>query len=318
MAFSANTSPPAPFHGRGGRSFRGGRGRGRRPPQSQLCRQNGHYASACPHFSSYATHNPRSDADLAKAFHAQCHVTTNTPDWFVDSCTFDHMASSTGSVTQPVAYEGTSRVHFGDGNVLPISHIGQSSVHNNLQLRDVLVVPKISKNLLSVSKLTAGNGVDVLFSQPYFYIQDRVTRRVLANGRCEQGLYILSHTPQAFSAVTSSTLKASYELWHSRLGHVSFDTISLLNKLGYVLVTSLLPSPIVCSPCQLAKAHRLPFEINEKRALHVLDIVHCDLWGPSPVESVDAYRYYAIFVEDYSRFMWFYPLKNKVQLSGGF
>ena len=50
MAFSANTSPPAPFHGRGGRSFRGGRGLGRRPPQSQLCRQNGHYASACPHF----------------------------------------------------------------------------------------------------------------------------------------------------------------------------------------------------------------------------------------------------------------------------
>ena len=88
--------------------------------------------------------------------------------------------------------------------------------------------------------------------------------------------------------------------------------------MGYVSVTSLLPSPVVCSPCQLAKAHRLPFEINEKRALHVLDIVHCDLWGPSPVESVDAYRYYAIFVDDYSRFMWFYPLKNKVQLSGGF
>lgn len=130
---------------------------------------------------------------------------------------------------------------------------------------------------------------------------DRATKRVLAKGRRDQGLYILSHDPQAFAATTCSKIKASYELWHSRLGHVSFDIISLLNKLGYVSVTSLLPSPVICSPCQLAKAHRLPFELNDKRASHVLDLIHCDLWGPSPVTSVDGYRYYAIFVDDHSR-----------------
>lgn len=55
----------------------------------------------------------------------------------------------------------------------------------------------------------------------------------------------------------------------------------------------------------------MPFEPNEKRALHVLDLIHCDLWGPSPITSVDGYRYYAVFVDDFSRFMWFYPLKTK-------
>ena len=35
--------------GSGGRgAFRGGRGRGRRPPHCQLCRLNGHFASAFP------------------------------------------------------------------------------------------------------------------------------------------------------------------------------------------------------------------------------------------------------------------------------
>lgn len=33
--------------------------------------------------------------------------------------------------------------------------------------------------------------------------------------------------------------------------------------------------------------------------------------GPAPVTSMDDYRYYVVFVDDYSRFSWFYPLKTK-------
>ena len=77
-AFSTHTGPPVSSRGRGGHAFRGGRGR--RPPHCQLCRKEGHYASACPLLSLHATHKPGSDMNLAKAFHAQCHVTTNAPD----------------------------------------------------------------------------------------------------------------------------------------------------------------------------------------------------------------------------------------------
>lgn len=37
-------------------------------------------------------------------------------------------------------------------------------------------------------------------------------------------------------------------------------------------------------------------------------MVHCN---PSPVNSVNNFRYYAVFVDDCTHFMWFYPLKNK-------
>lgn len=33
------------------------------------------------------------------------------------------------------------------------------------------------------------------------------------------------------TTLKTSKLCASYELWHTRLGHAHFDTISLLNKL---------------------------------------------------------------------------------------
>lgn len=115
-------TPPAAFHvqntnnnyaqGRGrsvnshGNNSRG-RGRGRRPPHCQLCRTNGHYASSCPNLHTYATKANSSDDSLAKAFHAQCHVTTNTPDWHADSGATDHMTPTCDSLNHVAPYPGS-------------------------------------------------------------------------------------------------------------------------------------------------------------------------------------------------------------------
>ncbi|GJV27675.1 retrovirus-related pol polyprotein from transposon TNT 1-94 [Tanacetum coccineum] len=320
-------TPPAVFHVEttntdsaqgGGRSNRGnhsrGRGRGhnRRPPHCQLCLTNGHYATTCPSLYTYATQaSPSSDESLAKAFHAQCHVNTNTPNWHVDSGATDHMTPACDSLHHSSPYPGNAKVMFGNGKTLPITHTGSTTVSHDIPLRNVLVIPKLNKKLLSVSKLTTDHPVDVLFSQPFFYIHDRKTKRVLARGRCEHGLYVLKDEPTAFIATAKVIKPASYELWHARLGHVSFDVISTLNKLGVLSITSLLPKPILCTPCQLAKGQRLPFTINAKRSSHPLDLIHCDLWGPAPICSKDGYRYYVAFIDDYSRFTWLYPLKTK-------
>lgn len=89
VAFAAHSTASQPTRGRGGRNFRGGQGRGRCPPRCQLCRTNGHFANACPQLVQYASPIPRppspgSNADLARAFHAQCHVSSSGPDWYVD------------------------------------------------------------------------------------------------------------------------------------------------------------------------------------------------------------------------------------------
>ncbi|KAJ0462813.1 putative RNA-directed DNA polymerase [Helianthus annuus] len=145
-------------------------------------------------------------------------------------------------------------------------------------------------------------------------IQDRKTAEVLAKGTCENGFYVLTQSHKSLvAALLASHLRASFDKWHSRLGHVSFDTISILNKRGHVLVTSLLPKPGLCNSCELSKAKHLAFIENNKRASHVLDLIHYDLWGATPVPSTDGYRYYAIFVDDCSRFTWFYPLKEKLE-----
>lgn len=153
-----------------------------------------------------------------------------------------------------------------------------------------MVVPRITKNLLSVSKLTKDSNVDVIFTDDSFIIQNRKIKEILAHGRCEHGLYVLRGDQMALAASQRlSRPRASYELWHSRLGHVSFDIISLLNKLGCVSVTSLLPNPLVCSSCEMAKRKRLPFSLNDKRVDCILGLVHFDLWGPIPTTYVSEF-----------------------------
>ena len=64
-------------------------------------------------------------------------------------------------MTNPAPFQGSNRVFFGNGTTLPVTHTRHTSLHGDIRLQDVLVVPKLAKNLLSVSKLTYDNGMDV-------------------------------------------------------------------------------------------------------------------------------------------------------------
>ena len=76
-------------------------------------------------------------------------------------------------------------------------------------------------------------------------------------------------------------------------------------------MSSWLKNKNICSSCQTAKSCRLPFSLNKKIDSAPLTKIHCDLWGPIPISSVQQFKFYAIFIDDHSRFTWFYPLKNK-------
>ena len=43
-------------------------------------------------------------------------------------------------------------------------------------------------------------------------------------------------------------------------------------------------------------------------------MVHSDLWGPAPFNSSNRYRYYLLFVDDFSRFSWLFLLKHKFEV----
>uniref|UniRef100_A0A2N9ILM3 Integrase catalytic domain-containing protein n=1 Tax=Fagus sylvatica TaxID=28930 RepID=A0A2N9ILM3_FAGSY len=92
---------------------------------------------------------------------------------------------------------------------------------------------------------------------------------------------------------------ASIELWHSRLDHVSLPRIQTLVSRG--LLGSVSSSPFDCMPCQLGKQPTLPFNNSESIASATFDLIHSDVWGPSPVPTTQYSKAIKVFRSDNAR-----------------
>lgn len=60
--------------------------------------------------------------------------------------------------------------------------------------------------------------------------------------------------------------------------------------------------------------NKLDKNLNLENTLGILDYVHSDLWGPSPTISYGGSSYFVSFIDDYSRKVWIYLLKRKVDV----
>jgi hypothetical protein len=115
-------------------------------------------------------------------------------------------------------------------------------------------------NLCSAHKISRDNNVFFEYYPYWFFIKDRDTRRTILEGRCERGLYPIKTVHMPLEKMIAGVMKPLMELWHSRLGHPSYNTID------YVLKNSELPfveresSESVCDACQKAKSYQLPYK----------------------------------------------------------
>ncbi|GKB23092.1 retrovirus-related pol polyprotein from transposon TNT 1-94 [Tanacetum coccineum] len=67
-----------------------------------------------------------------------------------------------------------------------------------------------------------------------------------------------------------------------------------------------------CEPCVLGKQKKVSFvKSGNTRELQRLELVHTYVYGPTFVASIGGSRYYVTFIDDSSRKVWVYFLKNK-------
>lgn len=114
------------------------------------------------------------------------------PAWHLDTGAMDHITNNSGNLYSLVPYQGTNSVMVGNGETLPITHIGIATIGSSpspIQLYNILLVPSIKKDVLLVSKLTYDYPLTFEFMAPSFVIKDRVTDRIRAKPRNHKGLY---------------------------------------------------------------------------------------------------------------------------------
>jgi hypothetical protein len=91
-------------------------------------------------------------------------------------------------------YTGPEAVHIVNDKGLSIAHKGSATLptsFSSLKLTNVLHLPEITKNLLSVSQLTLDNNVRIEFSLNFYFIKDKETNQTLLHGILHRGLYQL-------------------------------------------------------------------------------------------------------------------------------
>jgi Integrase core domain len=59
------------------------------------------------------------------------------------------------------------------------------------------------------------------------------------------------------------------------------------------------------------KSHRISYNISLNKCEKPFDLIHSDVWGPSPIVSVYGYKWFVLFIDDCTRMTWVYLLKGK-------
>ena len=275
----------------------------------QYCDKPGHIAKICWWLPKKAKQNNELPQALATLTLDNSIIDT---EWTSDTGASNHMTRQQGMLKNVHKYSGTDPIIIGDGSSLSITGIGNSSINqkgNVLPLDDVLLVPNLKKNLLSISQLTSQFPVNCEFSNDNFCVKARNTSHPLITGKWKANLYVLSNEPEAY--FSSRFKSGTTDIWHQRLGHPQFSAIQLLKNKGLIEVVGSLKEDHLCDSCQLGKLSKLPFSSYEHSSSNVFDKIHCDLWGLASVLSISKFRFYACLVDDFSKYTWIIPLKNK-------
>ena len=118
-------------------------------------------------------------------------------------------------------------------------------------------------------------------------------------------------SPQPFDITT----------WHQRFGHLNFQTLKLLpNYLDDMKITRSSRPPTKCTICIQAMMTRTTFKkTHMSRTQRPLSRIYSDLSGRLRVPSCHhKYQYFAPVIDDYTRYLWLFLLKNKSDYTSRF
>lgn len=128
-------------------------------------------------------------------------VSSTGPVWIPDSGATGHMTNDSAILEDTEEYEGAEQVMLGHGKLLPINLTSSSKIHTSgtsnasFNLINVLFVPSIKYNLLSIAKFTADNNCSFECLPWGYNIISLQSNQILAQGVMHKNLYSLNSFP---------------------------------------------------------------------------------------------------------------------------
>lgn len=74
-----------------------------------------------------------------------------------------------------------------------------------------------------------------------------------------------------------------------------------------------------CESCESAKYTRASLPtFSRPRSNNLFEVAHSDVWGPLAIPNHAHYKYYVIFIDDYSCMCWLYLMKDRTEVFSKF
>lgn len=284
------------------------------------CKQPGHFKNKCPNAaSSENKRGPSKQTSFSNAFSAAfLNGKFSNNDWYVDSGASVHLTAHESWLKNMTVQPDLQEIMVANKTKVPVKCKGDVDVITlvgskkfDVTIRNVLCVPQLTTNLLSVSQLIK-NGNSVQFSTNGCRIYNRQSELIAVADLVDNVYKLNSETTD--HCLLAAPAMATANTWHRRLGHINFkDLIKMKNGAvdGLACKDEKMSDNKKCVVCCEGKQSRLPFSHKGSRATRLLEVIHADVCGPMEIQSIGGSKYFLVFEDDYSRMAFVYFLKTK-------
>ncbi|WVZ81780.1 hypothetical protein U9M48_029122 [Paspalum notatum var. saurae] len=227
--------------------------------------------------------------------------------WYLDTGASNHMTGNGEAFC-----ELNRDVKFGDGSTVDIVGHGVITFAarggGHRTLTDVYYIPRLRSNIISLGQLDE-DGCQVVIDRGVLRVRDPKKELLVKVPRSANRLYKAVLTIARPVALLACAGDDAWR-WHERYGHLGFDGLKKLTRSAMVRGLPQLDHPDqLCEACLAGKQRR-------GAAKERLDLVHGDLCGPVSPATHGGRRYFLLFVDDVSRYMWLVLLTRKDEVAG--
>ena len=284
----------------------------------KFCKSPKHEQKDCHGFKEWLK-NKGTITDYVSFIDESFLVNFSPNTWWIDSGATVHISNSLQVFSSiRTIREGERSLRVADGNEVKVEGIGSFNLELpggfNLSLHDVLYVPSLKRNLISVSRLDKSGHI-CEFGNSVCNI--KFHNLSVGLGHLQGDLYLLS-LDKVYSAMNVDDVshkrkrddETSSKLWHCRLGHISRGRIERLIREEILHSLDLSELDQQCVDCIKGKFAKT-IKKGATRSSGLLEIIHTDICGPFPVKSVDGFDSFITFTDDFSRYGYIYPIHDR-------